>query len=119
MIKTNSLRFFCSILLISILLLGRAQAQQEYGYTDFEASGSREAHQVFLRGLLQLHNFEYGDARASFQEAQSIDSNFVMAYWGEALTYEHSFWGRFDIEASKATLARLRAKPRRQRIIHL
>ena len=111
MIKTNSLRFFCSILLISILLLGRAQAQQEYGYTDFEASGSREAHQVFLRGLLQLHNFEYGDARASFQEAQSIDSNFVMAYWGEALTYEHSFWGRFDIEAAKATLARLGGTP--------
>ncbi len=83
------------------------QAQQDYGYTEFEASGSRDAHQVFLKGLLQLHNFEYEDARYSFQEAQSIDSRFVMAYWGEALTYEHSFWGRFNIEASRETLEKL------------
>ena len=111
MSQVNNLRVFFSALLLSISLIGQAQAQQEYGYTEFEASGSRAAHQVFLRGLLQLHNFEYEDARASFQDAQSIDSDFVMAYWGEALSYEHSFWGRFDTEASKSTMAKLGGTP--------
>jgi tetratricopeptide (TPR) repeat protein len=91
----------------SLAVVGLSNAQQEYGQTDFEASGSRAAHAEFTRGLLQLHNFEYEDARASFQSALEIDSDFTMAYWGEALSYEHSFWGRFDTDASKAALTRL------------
>ncbi len=107
--QMNAFRSLAAILLISVGAPG--QAQQDYGFTEFEASGSREAHAVFLTGLLQLHNFEYEDARVSFQEALSIDSDFTMAYWGEALSYEHSFWGRFDIEASRAVLTRLGATP--------
>ena len=53
----------------SLAVVGLSNAQQEYGQTDFEASGSRAAHAEFTRGLLQLHNFEYEDARASFQSA--------------------------------------------------
>ena len=108
---TKGFRALAMSVLASIALLGQAQAQQDYGYTEFEASGSPEAHDVFLRGLLQLHNFEYEDARASFQETRSIDPDFTMAYWGEALSYEHSFWGRFNTEASRAVMARLGATP--------
>ena len=111
MSQTNGFRALAVSLVVSVALIGQAQAQQDYGYTEFEASGAPEAHEVFLRGLLQLHNFEYEDARASFQEAQSIDPDFTMAYWGEALSYEHSFWGRFDTEASKAVMARMGATP--------
>jgi len=39
--------------------LQRPQAQETYGFTDFEATGSPEAHEIFLDGFLQLHNFEY------------------------------------------------------------
>ena len=111
MIQTYGFRTVAVTILIGLALTGQAQTQEDYGYTEFEASGSPEAHQVFLRGLLQLHNFEYEDARASFQEASSIDSDFTMAYWGEALSYEHSFWGRFNIEESRAVMARLGATP--------
>lgn len=100
-------------LVLGIALLGQvaAQAPREYGFTEFEASGSPEAHGIFLTGLLQLHNFEYEDARASFQAALEIDPDFMMAYWGEALSYEHSFWRRFDVDASRRVLARLGPTP--------
>lgn len=66
-----------------VFAIGLCQAQQ-YGSTDFEATGSPEAHKAFTLGLLEMHNFEYADALASFEKAQSIDPNFTMAYWGEA-----------------------------------
>ena len=92
-------------------IAGIALAQENYGFTDFEVSGSAAAKEVFLTGLLQLHNFEYGDARASFQEALEIDPNITMAYWGEALSYEHSFWRRYETEKSRAALRRLGPTP--------
>ena len=30
-----------------------------------------------------------------------------MAYWGEALTYEHMLWNRFETEKSRAVIQRL------------
>ena len=97
---------------ISLLCLSvGGQAQENYGVTEFEATGAAEAQPAFLRGLLQLHNFEYPDARASFQEALAIDPDFGMAYWGEALSYEHGFWRRHDLEQSRAVLQRLGPTP--------
>ena len=81
-----------------------ARDYQIYGSTDFPTSGSPEAHEVFIIGLLQLHNFEFDDARASFQAAKELDPNFGMAYWGEALSYEHMLWSRYNTEASRAVL---------------
>jgi hypothetical protein len=59
---------FYLCLLLNVGFLGTASAAddaeaQTYGSIDFDASGSPEAHEVFIRGLLQLHNFEYDDAR--------------------------------------------------------
>lgn len=109
--QTHGFRALVTAVLVSFALVGQAQAQEDYGYTEFEASGSPQAHQEFLRGLLQMHNFEYEDARVSFQEALAIDPDFTMAYWGEALSYEHSFWRRYNLDASRAVLARLGTTP--------
>ena len=95
----------------SMMLPLAVHAQEDYGMTEFEASGAAEAQPAFLRGLLQLHNFEYPDARASFQEALAIDPDFGMAYWGEALTWEHTFWRRYNLEQSRAVLQRLGPTP--------
>lgn len=103
-------RVFASIM-GSVILSLAVQAQENYGMTEFEATGAAEAQPAFLRGLLQLHNFEYPDARASFQEALAIDPDFGMAYWGEALTWEHTFWRRYDLEQSRAVLQRLGPTP--------
>ncbi len=85
-----------------------------YGVSNFEATGSAEAYPVFLRGLLQLHNFEFEDSRESFREAQEIDPDFYMAYWGEALTQKQPLWNREDLAAGRAALEKLAPTPEEQ-----
>ena len=82
-----------------------------YGETDFQATGAAEAYPSFVKGLLQLHSFEYEAARTSFREAQEIDGGFYMAYWGEALTHKQPLWNVEDQDAARAALARLAETP--------
>ena len=91
------------------LALGRVASAQtpHLGTTDFPNSGAPAAQPAFIRGLLLLHSFEYSSAAAAFQEAERIDPGFVMAYWGEALTYTHPVWNQQDVPAARAALARL------------
>jgi len=101
---------FFRTLIAAVFLLSVLTAQaQDYGSTDFHASGDEAAHAEFINGLLKMHNFEFADARISFQKAQEIDPDFTMAYWGEALSHEQSFWHRHDMEKSRAALYKLGA----------
>jgi len=68
---------------------------------------SSEAQQSFIRGMLLLHLFEYPFAREEFLEAQAADPNFAMAYWGEAMTFNHPIWDQQDLEAGRAALNKL------------
>lgn len=89
-----------------------ALAQQvSLGKIDFPTSGSAEAQQHFVQGVLWLHSFEYADAREEFQAAAKIQPAFAMAYWGEALTYTHPVWVEQDAPAARAALARLAPTP--------
>ncbi|NBC18687.1 MAG: hypothetical protein GVY18_15390 [Bacteroidetes bacterium] len=54
------------------------------------------------------------DARAAFQEAQRIDPDFAMAYWGEAMTHNHPIWMRQDRAAAVAALEKLAPTPEAQ-----
>ena len=88
-------------------------APQEVG-ADFmvmEVTASEEAKASFLRGLALLHNFEYAFAAKEFRKAQEADPDFVMAYWGEAMTHNHPLWAEQDREKARAILARLGADP--------
>lgn len=96
-------------LILTLITVAFSAHGQNYGSTEFDATGDAKAHEAFIFGLLKLHNFEYPDARESFQEAIAIDPNFTMAYWGEALSHEQSFWRRHNTEASRAVLQRLGA----------
>jgi tetratricopeptide (TPR) repeat protein len=84
----------------------RAQ-QASLGQIAFPTSASGAAQDAFIRGVLLLHSFEYDDAREVFQEAQKAAPDFAMAYWGEAMTYNHPLWGQTAPEAAQAALARL------------
>ena len=64
-----------------------------------ETSGNEAARAPFLRGLALLHNFEYTSAAEEFRRAQEADPDFVMAYWGEAMTYNHPVWEQQDFAA--------------------
>jgi tetratricopeptide (TPR) repeat protein len=84
-----------------------ARAQNELGKIDFPTSGAAAAQPAFLKGVLLLHSFEYDDAKEAFLEAQQADPNFAMAYWGEAMTYNHAVWQQTSPDLAKAALARL------------
>lgn len=73
----------------------------------FSVNGKPEAMPAFQRGLRLLHNFEYEDAAEAFIEAQNIDPDFTMAYWGEAMTYNHTVWGSLDIDKAREALGKL------------
>ena len=103
------------VLALVVLLPATVHAQNtDYGRTDFETSGAPEAQAAFTRGLLMLHSFEYVDARAAFQEAQTIDPDFAMAVWGEAMTHNHPIWMRQDREAAVTALRKLGDTPSEQ-----
>ncbi len=69
------------------------------------AEANAEAH--FLEGLALLHNFEYARAASAFKAAQMADPQFVMAYWGEAMTHNHPLWEQQDRDAALAALSKL------------
>lgn len=81
------------------------------GEVDFANSGAAAAQAAFLHGVAQLHNFEYADAANDFRRAQQIDPNFALAYWGEAMTYNHPVWNQQDRPAALSALQRLGGTP--------
>ena len=79
-------------------------ADQRLGVIEFPNSGSAEAQDHFLTGVLLMHNFEYDDAAAAFQRAHEKDPNFGMAYWGEALSHYRPVWGRENLSKGRDAL---------------
>ncbi|HSE11131.1 MAG TPA: hypothetical protein VLB69_00735 [Rudaea sp.] len=78
------------------------------GTIDFPTSArSPDAQRAFIRGVLLLHLFEYPFAKDEFLDAQRIEPGFVLAYWGEALTYNHPIWDEQDLTRARAALAKL------------
>jgi tetratricopeptide (TPR) repeat protein len=85
----------------------RIVAAQELGSIDFPTSGSASAQPLFIKGVLLMHSFEYDDAREVFIEAEKADPSFAMAYWGEAMTFNHPVWQQTSPDLAKAALTKL------------
>jgi len=98
---------------VLMLLLGGSitSGQSPVGEVRFENSGTAAAQAAFLRGVAQLHNFEYDDAAAAFGDAQKSDPGFAMAYWGEAITHNHPIWMEQDRDAARKALEKLGPTP--------
>jgi len=77
----------------------------------FPNSGAAAAQPAFLRGVAALHNFQYEDAVEAFLEAQRIDRDFALAYWGEAMAYNQTLWLNQDAGKAREILARLAPTP--------
>src|SRR5262245_58977598 len=67
--------------------------------------------EAFRRGMTALHNFEYEDANEAFALARRADPGFVLAYWGEAMTYHQTLWRRENVESARQVLSQLGATP--------
>jgi hypothetical protein len=81
------------------------------GTIEFPTSANGAVQDEFITGVLYLHSFEYALAATAFQRAERLDSSFVMAYWGEAMTYTHPVWNQQDVAAARAALHRLAPTP--------
>jgi len=84
--------------------------EDQLGKINFEAVGHEVAQPYFNKGMLLLHNFEYKDAAQEFDMAQLLDPDFVMAYWGEAMCYNHPLWYQQDYEKGRGALYKLGVK---------
>jgi len=99
------------ILLFVQCTSGKNRSQDRLGKIEFAVSGKSQAQPAFKKGLLLLHSFEYDDAAEAFAEARKIDPAFVMAYWGEAMTYNHTLWRTQDYDGANNILSRLAPSP--------
>lgn len=99
-----------AIALVAVLFLlagSPAGAAGSFGRVDFANSGAPAAQADFAAGMALLHDFEYPAAAEAFRRAQEADPGFALAYWGEAMTYNHPVWMQQDGAAARAALARL------------
>jgi tetratricopeptide (TPR) repeat protein len=106
----NALLFL--LLWPSTVSMLRAETIRGLGTATFPTSTHVvKAQHEFVRGLLLLHVFEYPDAAKAFQAAQKLDPGFALAYWGEAMTFNHPVWNELDVSAGQAALAKFAATP--------
>lgn len=94
----------------SVVLMGCKEStpRTEFlGMVNLEVTGNPKAVSQFERGLLLLHSFEYQDAREAFRSARDTDPQMPMAYWGEAMTHNHSLWSEQDYDQGVEVLKEL------------
>jgi tetratricopeptide (TPR) repeat protein len=88
-----------------------AHSAEHLGQIAFPTTGKPAAQPLFEKGVMLLHSFQYEDARASFRRAEKMDGNFSLAYWGEAMTYNHPLWGEQDYDKAVTALKRFAETP--------
>lgn len=81
------------------------------GTVVFPTSGSPGAQESFLRGVAWLHSFGYDEAMDAFREAERLDPNFAMAYWGDAMSQNQTVWHTQDVAAARRALTALGNTP--------
>jgi tetratricopeptide (TPR) repeat protein len=96
-----------SLAIIFTLLLAPRPEAQELGTITFPTSGAAAAQPAFLEGVKALHSFQFDEAADAFRRAQKADPSFALAYWGEAMSYNHPLWAQQDVEAARKALDKL------------
>lgn len=109
MVKGKCIVAACCMLFF--LACNNPSGDDQLGTAFFEVDGKPEAVDQFNKGLLLLHSFEFKDAAEAFIQAQQLDPNIAMAYWGEAMTYNHPLWAEQDYDKAIAALKKLAPTP--------
>ncbi len=105
-LKSRSFRLAAATVSLALAVAPLAAAQSALGTVHFPNSGAEEAQDAFQRGVASLHSFWYEEAAEAFKNAQEIDPDFALAYWGEALSHNHPLWSEQDISAGREVLRR-------------
>ena len=67
----------------------------------FPNSCSPAAQPALLKGIAQLHSFQYAAAESAFTEASHADPKCAMAYWGLAMSSYRPLWDGANEKAIK------------------
>ena len=102
-------RFIIAALLaVSVTgLAAQTSTVGELGTINFPTSAKPAAQAPFLTGVKALYNFEFDTAADVFRQAQKADPDFALAYWGEAMSFNHPLWAQQDLAAARKVLERL------------
>lgn len=71
------------------------------GKVIFSNSCSAAAQPALLKGIAQLHSFQYAAAESAFTQATHADPKCAMAYWGLAMSSYRPLWDGADEKAIK------------------
>ncbi len=96
-------------------LTAQAGPTPRLGTVVFPTSGTPAAQDAFLLGVRLLHSFQYESAEKAFRRAEALEPGFAMAYWGQAMTYNHAVWNEQDPAAARGVLGRLAPTPEARR----
>ncbi|MEQ1911511.1 MAG: hypothetical protein ABMA15_22030 [Vicinamibacterales bacterium] len=105
--NTPLLRRIALTLLLCVCAGSLSGQAPQLGRISFPTSETGTAQAAFVRGVLNLHNFEYDEAILAFREAQTQSPAFAMAYWGEALSYTQPLWYNENVGKAREVLNRL------------
>lgn len=106
-------RILAHVARLAVIAVWLLSATHAYGrQVSFPTSASAPAQAEFLRGVTALHNFEYEEAHQAFVRARTLEPRFVMAFWGEAMTYHQTLWRNEDVAGGRRALSGLGATPR-------
>lgn len=101
-----------SVVLVFVMVLSVSAQESQLGRVEFPTSGSPQAQAHFLRGLAALHSFWYEEAVEAFRESTKADPDFMMGYWGEAMTQNHPLWSEQDLTAARLVVAKFKDTPK-------
>ena len=105
-IEEYNIRMRLSILCL-FLTLGSAPGAK-VGIVDFPITSTQPASQdCFNRAVAMLHSFWFEEAREQFEACAAKDPKLPMAWWGVAMTHNHSLWNRVWVEEARAALAKI------------
>lgn len=94
--------------LFALLFLCLPPAGASVGIVDFPVTVKRaETQACFNRAVAMLHSFWFEEAREQFESCARDEPGFQMAWWGVAMTYNHSLWNRVWPEEVRQALARI------------
>jgi hypothetical protein len=71
---------------------GGASSSEGLGKIHFSNSCTETAQSPFLKGIAQLHSFQYAAAEKAFIEVTQADPKCAMAYWGLAMSRYRPLW---------------------------
>src|SRR6476660_66003 len=76
-----------------------ASSSEGLGKIHFPNSCAQAAQSPFLKGIAQLHSFQYAAAEKAFTDATHADHRCAMAYWGLAMSSYRPLWDGADQKA--------------------